>query len=290
MFGTDIIKRIGAKRAARSAADAAKSGLGILVLGYNRPKHLEAVLESLNRQGHIDRVHAWIDGTQGRREFNDANLESVNVASQFPVRDLHAVNGHLGIEKMMLDALTQMSAHYDRIVILEDDCFPVSGCIEAFEESLADTAGRDDVYSVYGCHFGTEQPDDPNFTRFQGWGWAAHSARIRKYLPELRDLFVMTEAEYLQTIKSELTDDIRERLDRTPGRDVLKVLTQFYSWDSATAFVTAKNKLVHRRTSRPVVVNTGIISGIGHFYTDTPRLRGKPFNMITLEEAWDHFE
>jgi hypothetical protein len=41
-------------------------GMGILVLGYNRPYHLQAVLESLRIQGKAGSVHAWIDGTQGR--------------------------------------------------------------------------------------------------------------------------------------------------------------------------------------------------------------------------------
>ncbi len=290
MFGIDSFKRWSQKQRAENNSVVPGGDLGIVVLGYNRPKHLDAVLESLDRQRQIDRVHIWIDGTQGRSEFNDANRESVLVARRYQVRELHAISGHLGIEKMMLDALENMSARYDRLIIIEDDCFPLSGCIDAFEETLAEVADRPDVYSVYGCHFGTEPPDELDFTRFQGWGWAAHSAQIRKYLSELRDLFMMTEADYLRRIENDLTDDVRMRLDRTPGRDVLKVLQSFFSWDSATAFVTAKHKLFHRRTRKPVVANTGIVSGIGHFTKDSPQFRRAPFNMITLEEAWDHYD
>lgn len=273
-----------------TANSANDKGLGIVVLGYNRPDHLESVLESLDRQGHIGRVHLWIDGTQGRREFGSANSASVEVGRRYKVRELHAIKGHLGIEKMMLDALGYMSARYDRIVLLEDDCFPVSGCIDAFETTLAEVAEQPDIYSVYGCHFGTEPENDRDFSRFQGWGWAAHSAQIRKYLPEMRELFMMTEAAYLQHVAAQMTEDMRERLDRTPGRDVLKVLQAFFSWDSATAFITARHGLLHRRTDRAVVINTGIVPGIGHFYNDKPAFREKPFNMITLEEAWAYFD
>ena len=266
------------------------TGLGIVVLGYNRPDHLKSVLESLDQQGHIDRVHLWIDGTQGRREFGDANKASVEVGQRYDICELNAIKGHLGIEKMMLDALGEMCVRYERILLLEDDCFPLSGCVESFEDALADVSERSDIYSVYGCHFGTEPEDSRDFSRFQGWGWAAHSAQIRKYLPELRELFMMTEAAYRRHVETHMTEEIRKRLDQTPGRNVLNVLKSFFSWDSATAFMTARHELLHRRTDRPVVVNTGIVPGIGHFNNDTPAFRAKPFNMIALEEAWARYD
>ena len=265
-------------------------GLGIAVLGYNRPDHLESVLESLNRQGHSDKVHVWIDGTQGRREFQNASTASVEVAHRYSIREHNIINGHLGIEKMMLDVLGSMCVRYDRVILLEDDCFPVYGCIEAFETTLNEIVDRPDVYSAYGCHFGTEPEDDRDFTRFQGWGWAAHSKQIMKYLPELRDLFMMTETAYLQHVADTMTDEIRARLDRTPGRNVLNVLQSFFSWDSATAFLSARYGLTHRRTQDAVVINTGIVPETGHFCSDTLFLRNKPFNMITLNEAWARFD
>jgi FkbM family methyltransferase len=39
-----------------------------------------------------------------------------------------------------------------------------------------------------------------------------------------------------------------------------------------------------------VIINTGIIKGIGHFQDDSAKLRAKPFNMITLDEVWDHYD
>jgi len=222
--------------------------------------------------------------------MRDVNEKSVEIAKRFPVRRVHAVKGHLGIEKLMLDVLDYMSAHYDRSIVLEDDCFPTSGSIDAFEKTLADVKEQQDVYSVYGCHFGTEPKNERDFTRFQGWGWAAHSDKIKLVLPELRALFLLPEEEYLKHVSENITDDIRAKLDRTLERKVLNVLKLFYSWDSATAFVTARRNLRHRRTDKPVVINTGIVSDAGHFSEDRPMFRRKPFNMITLDEAWDHFD
>lgn len=267
-----------------------QSPLGILILGYNRPYHLQAVLESLRLQDRLHYVHVWIDGTQGRCEYRGANDHSVLIANRYDVNEVRAQNSHLGIEKIMLDALDEMTRRYDRVLILEDDCFPLQGAIDDFEDSLAAVKNKPEVYSVYGHHFCTEDERDLDFSRFQGWGWAAHSERVRALLPELKQLFMMSEREYLAHINNELDDSLRKRLDRTPGRDVLGVLANFFSWDSATAFLTARYNMVHRRTSEVTVKNTGIVSGIGHFTEDQPRLRNPPFNMIPLDEAWQHYD
>lgn len=98
---------------------------------------------------------------------------------------------------------------------------------------------------------------------------------------------MMSEHAYLAYVNEHLSDDVKTRLDVTPDRNVLGVLQSFFSWDSATAFLTALDGVEHRRTVRPAVINTGIVEGIGHFHEDTEQFRNPPFNMITLDEAWD---
>ena len=261
---------------------------GVLVLGYNRPLHLQSVLESLRLQGRIGAAHVWIDGTQGRAEHDDANAESLRIARRYAVAELREVRGHLGIEKMMLDALADMTTRYARVVVLEDDCFPTDRAIATFEAELA--AAGPEVFSIYGHHFGVEPSDTRDFPRFQGWGWAARSEAIRAVLPELRRLFLLDEAAYAAEIERRLTPAVAARLEVTPGRDVVKVLRRFFSWDSALALLTAERGLAHRRTPTPVVANTGIVAGTGHFTHDAPRFRAPPFAMITLGEAWRRFD
>ncbi len=111
-------------------------GLGILVVGYNRPHHLQSVLESLRLQGRIRDTHVWIDGTQGRGEYQGVNTKSLEIANRYAVKELRSINSHLGIEKLMLEALDVMSKLYDRVLVLEDDCFPIEGGIDLFEKEL----------------------------------------------------------------------------------------------------------------------------------------------------------
>lgn len=264
--------------------------LGILVTAFNRPNHLQAVLESLRLQGRIGSVNVWIDGSQKRCELMGAEHRSAEIAKRFAVAEVRHHYGHLGIEKMMLDALDEMSRRYTKVLVLEDDCFPVESGVEEIERTLADVAGRRDVFSVYAHHFGTECKENLEFTRFQGWGWAAHAAAIRHLLPALRGLFTMSEQAYRSYIAANLDENVKSRLDRTPGRDVLKTLQAGFSWDSAVAFLTAQRGLVHRRTPRRAVFNMGITPGIGHFQRDIDFFRRPPFNMISLGEAWAMFD
>ena len=90
-------------------------GLGILVLGFSRPLHLQSVLESLRLQGALDRTHVWIDGTQGLAQFHRMQESSLKIAHRFPIRELRSYQGNHGIDKVMLLALGEMSWLYDRV-------------------------------------------------------------------------------------------------------------------------------------------------------------------------------
>ena len=101
---------------------------GISVIGYRRPQHLDAVLKSLKLQGYssLD-THVWIDGLAHAGEFEEAVNQCRRLKVLYPEMRWHFHTGRLGIERLMLDVLEYMVAHYDSFLVLEDDCFPLSG-------------------------------------------------------------------------------------------------------------------------------------------------------------------
>ena len=263
------------------------STTGILVLGHSRPHLLESVLESLRRQDALVSTHVWIDGTADRIELNTRTAECGEVARRYPVAEIRPHHGHLGIEKLMLDALTTMSAYYDRLIVLEDDCFPNRHAIQVFGNQLEVVAEIDTVFSVYGHPFLTPC-EGSSSTRFQGWGWATTRRKLAPILKEARNLFLLPESEYLKFTREALTPEISARLDITPGRNVCQVLNRFYSWDSCTALLTARAGLVHCRTPERVIFNCGLGGDSGHF-PENPHFRQPPFNMIQPDEAWSYY-
>ncbi|MCB1531258.1 MAG: hypothetical protein KDJ35_00155 [Alphaproteobacteria bacterium] len=263
--------------------------IGILVIGFMRPKHLGSVLESLKLQNLLGRTHVWIDGQAGRSEFTALNKETVKVAQSYAVKDLHVHNGHYGIEKIMLDALKILSETYDAFIVLEDDCFPLKGFFDVFESALKEIKGRDDIFSVYGHHF--KVPDEgKTFSRFQGWGWATTSAKMKTLLPEMDRLFMLPEQKYLDHIEKSLTSDVRAALDKTPGRDVLKTMQFMFSWDSCLSLLCAQRGLLHRKTQPQSIVSMGVDKFSGHFNDNINRYRLPPFNMVSSSEVWDLYE
>ncbi len=261
---------------------------GVIVYGHSRPVLLRNVLESLRRQGVTSNVHVWLDGHAGRRSLiGPVNQCREMVKSQFPWAHLTAINGNIGIEKLMIDGLGFMSQHYDRIIVLEDDCFPTACAIEEFKKALDEIEKRPDVYSVYGHHFLTESEGEI-ITRFQGWGWATTRQKLLPMLAEMKQCFTMSEPEYLKWVQSNLTPEVVRRLDVTPGRNCVPVIASHFCWDGCTCLVTAMRRLLHKKTARRAIYNCGMGDGSTHFAAND-RFRRPPFNMISPQEVWDYY-
>jgi FkbM family methyltransferase len=262
--------------------------LGILVFGHRRPSLLWNVLESLRRQGMLGCTHVWIDGFSHAPELAPKVRAVRELALEFRVASWVNCNGRLGIEKLMLDGLTEMARHYRDIIVLEDDCFPSADAIRMFTDELERVRDDAGIYSVYGNPFGVEGEGEV-FPRFQGWGWATTRDKLMPVLAQLKSMFMMSEPEYLAWTKRMLTPEMRQTLNVTASRDVTAVLGNQFSWDSATTLLTAILGMKHRRTPHRVIYNCGAGEDAGHFRGKVDAYRAPPFNMIGADEAWQFF-
>ena len=266
-----------------------KEKFGVLVIGYIRPMHLQSVLESLRQQDALSMTHIWLDGSASRQELSlSATAMCSEVAHNFTVRELRNHYGHMGIEKLMLDGLEFMSQNYDTFLILEDDCFPCSDAVSVFRKELEAIQTEASVFSVYGHHFETESEENV-ISRFQGWGWGTTADKINAILPKMRKLFNLSEKDYLEYIEKDISSDDCQRLDVTPGRDVLNVIRRHFSWDSCLSLITAQHKMFHKKTAKKTIYNFGLNTGSGHFNSNNDVFRKPPFNMITADEVWNFF-
>ena len=185
---------------------------------------------------------------------------------------------------MMIDALSDMVLRYEKILVLEDDCFPTADAVAVFRKTLDEVAADPSLFSAYGHPFGVE-PDSRRFSRFQGWGWGTSGKKLSSFLPEMRNLFNMAERQYLEFVHASLTQELIGRLDKTPPRNVVNTMKWQFSWDSALALLSAKAGLEHLLTPKRVIYNCGITPGMGHFGRQK-NLRSSPFNMIKPNEVW----
>jgi glycosyltransferase involved in cell wall biosynthesis len=262
---------------------------GIIVFGHSRPLLLRNLLESLRRQGTTNDIHVWLDGHHGRSSFIEPTAKCRElIQKEFQEVHLTAMNSNMGIEKLTIDGLSFMSSQYERIIVLEDDCFPTANAIAEFEQALDEITTRPEVYSVYGHHLLTETEGE-TITRFQGWGWATTREKLLPVLAEMKRCFAMAEPDYLQWVHQNLTPEVIRRLDVTPGRNCVRVITSFFCWDGCTCLVTAIHGLVHKKTRERVIYNCGMGDGSTHF-PQNDKFRLPPFNMITPQEVWSYYD
>lgn len=244
------------------------------------------MLESLQRQDALHRTHVWLDGTGGFPRWANQAKGCRIVAERFAPASITALCGNVGINKMMLDALLTLTRSSEALIVLEDDCFPSKSAIAEFDASLESVREQPGIFSVYGHHFLVEGEDRP-FPRFQGWGWAAWSDRLRPVLDEARSLQAMPEPEFLEWVRCHLTPAVRSRLSVTPGRDCSAVIERLFSWDACFAMLTAMRGWMHLPTRRRVVYNCGLDSG--HFSNHECFLR-PPYNMVPFDQVWSCFD
>lgn len=266
----------------------AKQPLGVAVFTFDRTESVENVLESLLLQDGLENTHVWIDGDQGnpkKRERLDATEQCV---SSFPVKQVHRNRGNYGFRKMMIVSMRKMFEMYDRVLFLEDDCFPTRYALNGFGYELDQIEHDESVLSVYGHPFLTENEKHGPIGRFQGWGWASTRKKLMPLWPSLLDAYLMSEDEYKAYINAELTEEVLAHIDVTPGRQPSSTLGKFFAWDETLGFLAGKQNMTHKRTTERLIYNFGAGESSTHF-NNIDHFKQPPFNMISIDEVWQHY-
>ncbi|NOX94574.1 MAG: hypothetical protein GXP04_05615 [Alphaproteobacteria bacterium] len=261
--------------------------LGIAVFAYDRFDYLEQVLKSLEQQNALKDTHVWIDGDQGRT-VKKLQIDDVeNLAKSFPVKAVHRNRSNFGFRKMMLTVMREMMVHYDRILFLEDDCFPTRHALKGFSSELDLIEDDDQMFSVYGHPFLVPN-EDGGFGRFQGWGWATTKRKLAPIWEQLLECYLMSEENYTKFITQNLDAITLSHIDMTPGRQPSDTLTKFFAWDETVCLLTAKSGALHKRTTERLIYNFGAGKESTHF-ENIEYYRKPPFNMISRSEVWRYY-
>lgn len=261
--------------------------LGVIVFGHTRPLLLADTLESLKRQNAVQYVDLWIDGDQGITELKRKVSVTHQIAEKYDVGVRNYHRGQLGFRKLILLAMQRAVQKYKYIILLEDDCFPTRDAVKIFVDELKAVEDNDDVFSVYGHHF--FMAEDSGFcSRFQGWGWATTSQKLKPYVEKLIECYSMTERDYLSFTKKALTPEIIKRLDVTPPRLPTYTLNKFFAWDETLTLLTALDGKTHKPTDERIIYNCGMGEGSSRF-GEQERFTRPPFNMVLHKDIWKYY-
>lgn len=266
---------------------AKKRPFGIIVFTHTRHDALKLVLRSLKEQQATNITTVWIDGAQGKEKTRLATEESERIAHEYNVLEVKRIKGNYGFRKTILHGLGYMAQKYESFLVLEDDCFPTRNAVETFRSMLDSIADDHRVFSVYGHHF--HVPGEVElFPRFQGWGWGTTSKKLIPYLHRLVDLYSLLEDDYIKVVKRIATPEVLARIEITPPRQPSHTFFKFFAWDETLALLTGADGLLHAKTPEQTIYNFGMGKSSTHF-GDFDLFRKPPFNLITIDEAWEKF-
>jgi len=151
----------------------------IAVFAYNRPMHLQALLESLSGCHRLDecRVTIFCDGPKD--ESGQAAVEETRKTA----RDWVARHGgmvsaretNLGLARSITSGVSELCEEAGRVIVLEDDLLLHPRFLEFMLAALDRYQDEEKVYQISGFIFDAPQPSEPDafFLPFTySWGWA----------------------------------------------------------------------------------------------------------------------
>jgi hypothetical protein len=260
----------------------------ILVFGHTRPEALQFVLEGLRRQNALADTQVWLDGHQEFPELLPRVQACQAVETLYPEAEWIKYGSNCGFSKLFIDAVLRNCPRFKFIIVLQDDCFPAPGAIEAMLQTLIEVDRSPELFSAYGHHFGAAN-EAAETTAFQCWGWGSPSEKLRPIVIEFARIWSMPEPDAVAWFRDQLTPEIRKRMDVYPGRSESMLLERRFCFDAVIAFLTAKQGMRHKKTTSHVIHNFGMGQRAGHFPGFHDFYLKPPFNMTTRSSLIERF-
>ena len=171
-----------------------KKKIGITVLAFNRPSHLQRLLISLQNSG-IKKISLYLDKPNNKiSEINQKEIIRMIDAAKFWLNsDINKNKKHLGVSKSVKRALDKEFTKFDKIIFLEDDCVPFKFFFDFTIKCLEQFKNNNEVMSVCGYQMPFIKKKSKVITnyflrRFMPWGWATWKNRWKKYNSNLSDI------------------------------------------------------------------------------------------------------
>ena len=155
-----------------------RNNFPVLIITYNRPKHLQLVINQVNKY-HTGNLYISIDGPRDDKDYKK-NKDIVELLSKKPIQktitNLRVLDKNLGCKYHMSSAIDWFFSFEDAGIILEDDCLPSKDFFPYCNEMLYKYKGCSKVMSITGMNFQNNKSRGDGsyyFSKFNHcWGWA----------------------------------------------------------------------------------------------------------------------
>ncbi|WP_455244319.1 glycosyltransferase [Petrachloros mirabilis] len=151
----------------------------IALFAYNRPDHLRRTLSALqaNALARESEIHVFSDGPKSAtdRTAVEEVRQTVRGASGFANISVREQKENLGLAKSVIAGVTELTAKYGRVIVLEDDLVVAPGFLSFMNCALEHYAENPQVMQVSGYMFPVGRPARLGSSFFcrvpTSWGW-----------------------------------------------------------------------------------------------------------------------
>jgi len=164
----------------------------IAVFAYNRPRHLNRLIDSLLSNGLYSRspVFVFCDGPRDQ-EDQGAVAQTRSVARQRFASHAQIIESEVnkGLAQSIVAGVTDLCRRYGRVIVLEDDLVLHSSCLDFLNAALRHYADDARIYHVNAYRYPLPPASMPSFSRLvSSWGWATWQRAWVNFEPDAIEL------------------------------------------------------------------------------------------------------
>ncbi|MBZ4676286.1 MAG: putative glycosyltransferase, partial [Anaerophaga sp.] len=168
----------------------------IVLFCYNRPKHLKQTIEALkkNKLSSESDLFIFSDGYKGKEDRNEVKAvrEIIRNISGFRRVVLRENDRNLGLEKSIIQGITEVFTRAQACIVLEDDIETSPYFLEFMNDGLRYYEDDHEIFSISGYCPPIQIPGDfPHeafrFPRINSWGWGTWRDRWESVDWEVKD-------------------------------------------------------------------------------------------------------
>ncbi|MBS0152395.1 MAG: glycosyltransferase [Nitrospira sp.] len=168
----------------------------IALFVYNRPTHLARTLQALrdNPLAHQSRLYIYSDGPKTPRDETAVTQvrQVIKEADGFAEVIIHEQTANIGLARSIIAGVTELSARYGSVIVLEDDLVVAPGFLTFMNQALEHYQHASRVMTVSGYLFPVEYPEHLASTFFfpvpTSWGWGTWHRAWKQFEPDSTQL------------------------------------------------------------------------------------------------------
>lgn len=148
----------------------------IAIFAYNRPRHLERLIDSMlsNELLSHSPLFVFCDGPRNE-EDQPAVTRTRAVARERLGTYGRIIEGevNVGLARSIIAGVTDLCARYGRVIVFEDDLVLHSRCLHFLNSALEHYANESGIYHVNAYRYPLPPVSTPSLSRLvSSWGWA----------------------------------------------------------------------------------------------------------------------